>query len=667
MLIPNEACIKTGRRLDSVAEWLSVPGWIEFDKFAIWFYLICLAIFAAASIADLNGSSMAAYPAIYGRGSRPALIVGTPKGIRSDEWAAETPAILNQVFRKDPLSAQKSALGGHSVALIGNLPVRHFSTVFRPQFWGFFILPPDYAFAVYWQFKALVLLTGVFSLVLLLSGSSLWAAVGSIWYFFSPYTQWVYTSPNPVPEAVGLACFSVVFGCLLLRAQTYRQLLAAVAGFSISAVDFALICYVPMLVPLLWVAILSFGGWCYYNRKLLFPAPLNGKRLAAVCLAGLLITAALFSFLHDTQSAIVAIQRTVYPGSRVFSGANTPIQFYFSHFFELTESQQHFPSSLLNICEAAGFLWIAPAILFFWPKMQSRKVTIAFLFGSFFLLLAWSVLPFPTLVGKFLALDRTWGSRCLPALGLANTAIVCVFVASFRKYDRSPPARISLSLIGIFSALFAYLLLADGSYARFFSWWEVVIATGFTAAIILCVKEGYKLPLALLLIVPHVTLWGLVNPIERSAGVFTSSHLFRFVQSHKELLAGKWLVFTDSFEAPGFLKATGCDVYDGERYQPEIDDFGLFRAAGFKTANLNRLGYLLAQPIQPGVQRSIQVDPRIGVIINWKVSPFDPLLPKLGIKYLAFDRKPPTNVSSRLLPLANGPLDGLWLYQLQMP
>ena len=384
MLIQNEPRIRNKGRLSSLAEWLSVSGWIEFDQFAICFYLICLAVFASASIADLNGSSMAAYPMIYGRGNSPAFIVGTPRSIRSDEWAAETPAILNQVFRKDPLSVQQSALGGHSVALIGNLPVRHFSTVFRPQFWGFLILPPDYAFAVYWQFKALLLLTGVFTLVLLLSGSSFWAAVGSVWYFFSPYTQWVYTSPNPVPEAVGLACLAVVFGCLLLRANTYRQLLAAVVGFSISAVDFALICYVPMLVPLLWVAILSFAGWCHYNRKILVPALLSRKRLAAVCLAVLLISAALFSFLHDAQSAIVAIKNTVYPGSRVFSGANTPIQFFFSHFFELTENQQHFPSALLNICEAAGFLWVAPQHYFFGPGCSPESLLSAFCLSHFF-------------------------------------------------------------------------------------------------------------------------------------------------------------------------------------------------------------------------------------------------------------------------------------------
>src|SRR4029450_11066195 len=107
---------------------------------------------------------------------------GRGKPIRGDEWNYHTPAILNQVYRAAPFSVETSALGTDSASLIANIPVRHFTTVFRPQFWGFFLFSPAYGFSFYWQFKALLLATGVFSLLLLLTRSSGIAIVGTLWY-----------------------------------------------------------------------------------------------------------------------------------------------------------------------------------------------------------------------------------------------------------------------------------------------------------------------------------------------------------------------------------------------------------------------------------------------------------------------------------------------------
>src|SRR5438067_1700659 len=74
-------------------------------------------------------------------------------------------------------------------------------------------LPPAAAYACYWQIKGLLLLTGTFSLLLLLTRSSLAAALGSLWYFFSAYTQWTYSWPTLLPEIMGLfgwmVCLSV--------------------------------------------------------------------------------------------------------------------------------------------------------------------------------------------------------------------------------------------------------------------------------------------------------------------------------------------------------------------------------------------------------------------------------------------------------------------------
>src|SRR5207248_474518 len=159
---------------------------------------------------------------------------------------------------------------------------------------------------------------------------------------------------------------------------------------------------------------------------------------------------------------------------------------------------------------------------------------------------------------------------------------------------------------------------------RFFATYEILFASSVAAALITLLISGPKLALPLALVVPQALLFGTVNPLQRGVGVFTSSDLYRFVRRSPELLNGKWLVFSDSVVKSGFLAATGCAVYTGEHYLPDIDHFPVFAESGLDPAALNRLGYLNAHPIEPNEKMSLQFSVPV---LRWRVSPTDPLLP----------------------------------------
>ncbi len=237
--------------VSALAGRLSTPDFMRFDAAAIWFYAFCLLCFFGAVAADFNSSSIDEFPVDYGHGARQKLLLGSPQPIRSDEWGYLTPAILNQVERRDRLATENTAIGGHAVALLGNIPTRHFSTLFRPQFWSFFVLPEDYAFSAYWQFKALLLVSGLFTWLLLITRSTFWSATGALWYFFSPFTQWTYSWGSALPEMTGLICLAMVFACYLTIGRNRLALALCALGFAGCSIDFALCAYVPHLVPLL--------------------------------------------------------------------------------------------------------------------------------------------------------------------------------------------------------------------------------------------------------------------------------------------------------------------------------------------------------------------------------------------------------------------------------
>ena len=122
-------------------------------------FLICA--YCLASVAKLNGSATALWRSYADRRSpNVGLLLGTPKDIRSDEWVGETPWILSQAARR--FAMENPGIGDGVMPLLNNLPARHWTMLFRPQMWGFFITDLEHAFAFYWNFKWFCLVLGAF-------------------------------------------------------------------------------------------------------------------------------------------------------------------------------------------------------------------------------------------------------------------------------------------------------------------------------------------------------------------------------------------------------------------------------------------------------------------------------------------------------------------------
>ncbi len=656
-------------KFDSLASSLSVDGFIQFDRYAILFYLFCAAVFGIASLENLNGSSSGFYRN-YGFAPQKAPLLGVARGIRSDEWTYHTTAILNQTLRSDRFAFKTSVMGDHGISLLTNLPVRHVSTLFRPQFWSFFLLPLDYAFAVYWQFKGYVLLTGVFTWLLLITQSSLASATGALWYFFSPFTQWTYSWPTLLPEMVGLLCLTLVFVCYLTVGTNRVGLLLAAAGAVTCSLDFVLCGYLPHLIPLGWLAIFFFAAWCFVHRKSIFNREnLRPRLFTAVGIVA--VVAVIGAIVYtDLRQAITIEANTIYPGHRRLpGGVGLSVPVLLSHFMPWTESETRFPKVIPNICEAVGFLWLAPITWLFWKRDSSpvdRQVTFVALSAFFLFIAAWMVAPIPEPIGRLFGLNLTFGPRCLPALGLSNIAIVALFLSNRREgivaLWNSVWLTWMLRCIITFALFTGILLAANAGIHWFFSRREVLISACLGTLLIVLMLYGPRQGFAAVLILLQAAVFGTVNPVERGLEIFTSSDLAAFIASHPDLRKDKWLVYSDDPGSSGYLTALGCDVYTKYRYLPDVDDFPLFAARGFDMDVLNRDGYITAH--LTGASAPSRFELVNSYIIRWNVDVQDPLLKQLGIRYVAFRQEPPPEVTAHLKPLSAAPIGSLWLYRI---
>lgn len=146
----------------------------------------------------LNQSSIGIWKTLYGQSMyRPTISLGSPKGVRSDEWNTLTPWILNQY--SNGFQPHNNNVGGENSAVLTGTPVAGVLSLAQPKFLGFYILPEEYGFSWSWAWKTFATLGALFMLLLALTeGSGRWALLGTLWIYGSSFTQWWLS--NGLPE-----------------------------------------------------------------------------------------------------------------------------------------------------------------------------------------------------------------------------------------------------------------------------------------------------------------------------------------------------------------------------------------------------------------------------------------------------------------------------------
>lgn len=643
---------------------------LPLDRTAFWYYTLCLAVFGTMATAGLHGSSIRIYGWIYAYSPVKDLpLLGTPKGTRMDEWNYHTPTILNQILGHDRFAADSSLFGPDKAALFSNVPTRHWSEWFRPQFWVFHCLSPGAAFAWYWQSKGLLLLTGTFSLLLLLTRSSLAAVLGALWYFFSSYTQWCYSWPSLLPEMVGLFGWVICLSAYLTVGQNRWWLTMAALFCTLFAVDFALCVYPPHQFPLVILGLAIAAWWLWAHWNLISSKHARCPRILAVGGCWLSIAGVMGLFYLDVQVGFGELARTVYPGQRSVGGGTLTVAQMLSHFMDFWKSERSFPPDLGNICEATGFLWLAPATLLLPSRSLTTRHTRSanlFLWLAFLLLAAWMLLPIPAAVGKLLFLDKVTPHRCLPTLGLINIAIVAMSVGTMRLKQTGPafiPWRKQLApCLGTFILLLIAFSYMNWVYHHFFTFLELSTVAAYITFLVFCLRHSWTRLMAAALLLPAAATTALVNPVDRGFDVILKSSLSALIERQPELKNSRWLVFSSWIYLPGFFSACGLDLANGLKIIPAVDDLTRFDPSGKYTSVINQSCYLVTH-VRTEMGPSEFESPSVGIVV-WKVNPLDPKLKEIGIKYVAFDSPPDSSIQQKLKLIFKEEPGGIWAYEL---
>lgn len=368
-------------------------------------------------------------PSHYGMGFRvlgvdEGPLVGTARAIRSDEWIVLTPlfqiAVMGDFSTFNTVSPYRESLRGFWA-----LPISDWSLVFKPQLWGFWLLPAGFAYSMYFAFMWTGFLAG-YTIVLRQLGASLAvAATGAVILYFSHFVQVWWTSNAPT--------FAFAPWPLIVFLSPIRPVLKAPLLFWVSAVWVFGLVYPAFLIPagfVLGVLLVAFRH-----------DALTGANLAAGALAAAGLAAVFVAYYGDV---LTVMTDTVYPGGRRVGGGGVPASKVLAHVFPfLTTVQFHPLIASPNECEVAVVSTLLPLSLLAFARYSSagealrpmaRPILVVAL--ALVAMLAWMTLPIPASWGAALLWTNVPPARMAWGFGLLFTLALLV-CSSRLEYELS--------------------------------------------------------------------------------------------------------------------------------------------------------------------------------------------------------------------------------------
>jgi len=159
-----------------------------------------------------------------------SLVIGTPRPIRSDEWAVSTPLAVANSRNEFPRFAREG-VGTHDLSVILDVPNRHWSTLFKPFNLPFFLFDVERAVAARWWLLAWFLLVPSYGLFRVMTGRNGLSILFSLSLYLSPFFHWWYEPLTLATAGFAMAALAAFLAGLNSRSSFRRWAWVAVSTY----------------------------------------------------------------------------------------------------------------------------------------------------------------------------------------------------------------------------------------------------------------------------------------------------------------------------------------------------------------------------------------------------------------------------------------------------
>lgn len=384
-------------------------------------YIIALIVLTVSVLLELNGTSLYKWSSFLKGAEQYKPILGSAKGIRSDEWAVWSAFAISQGYEGWPAVSQAIAGGNVSTLWIsvGGIPALNPALLFKPLYWGFLLLGTARGFSFLWTMRFLLLFLVSFELAMRYTKKNAWLSFGAAMVItFAPYVQWWYSQSVAEVLIFSQAMLLCLDAYVNSNSRKKRILLAVLLAYCIGC--YVMVAYISWLISTFYIVLAIAIVILVCNRKQLHKADIPTLLLPAG-----IVVAYLLIIVCSDWTTINSILNSVYPGTRLVTGGDLfDTASYFTGLYALLLPFIEAP--ILNSCELSCFLTFAPAglILACYSAIKTKKkdaLSIA-LIAVELACLYFLIVGVPAVVAKATLLSQC--SRMNIALGLADCILL---------------------------------------------------------------------------------------------------------------------------------------------------------------------------------------------------------------------------------------------------
>lgn len=584
-----------------------IRQFLSLRKKTFTFIYILLAVLLLMTVLKVHGSSIGVWNKyiddnIYKEG----LVLGVPRTIRSDEWLVQTPLALSQNYN-DYEQYNKFVGNGQDTAVLYDAPNKHWSTIFKPHNWGFFVLPEENAYAFKWWSRGLLLVFSTYVLLLAITKRNyLLSILGSLLMFFTPMVQWWYAIQ--VMEPISYGFLALYCAIRILHYENKKRLFLYISVLTFSLIAFSIAFYPAFQVPVMHVVIACFIGYLLQNwNEIKKSLPTKIFTLSTSLLIAIAVLTSYFFSVRDTIDSILS---TSYPGARFINGGGyTLIQFLsgpYSFFLQL--NSVNIPAIFGNQSEASNFITILPFIIIF-PyiiylliKNRNNNLNKLLYIIPLLLLFITNILfvffGFNNFIAKYSLFYLIPENRLMIGIGLISFLGLILFTNSLQKKEIIISERSIAIIFAIITTIIVAfigreLFLLAPNYMQ--SKWSILIVSfSFGLMIFLLLSQKTKIFISFLLLISALST-GFVNPIYYGLKPLRDSEFSQELvdlnnKYNKE--GKKWVVF-DSMIWGNYLIAQGIPTLNGTHLYPQLEIWSEYDPDGKYIQNYNRYSHIV--------------------------------------------------------------------------
>lgn len=411
-----------------------------------------LALFAVLVATGVHGYSLPLWHGLLDGSEPTELLAGELRPLRSDDWMVGIPIALAQAHHDPPFPRVNRNIGLGQDLISSDAPIAHWTTLFRPFVWGYFI-GDDAGVAWMWWSQILGLVAVLFALLRVAAPARpVLAASATLLVFAAPFFQFWAFLPARFVAYAGLATLAAI-GVVRAGSAPARAGHALLLAWALGCLGLAL--YPPYQLPLAQLAVLVFAVTAWQERSRWRDR--SGAVLAALSAAALATAAIGMAFVFDARETLDTMLATAYPGERVNLGSDLPLWRIFAHALVLGRAVDDW-SPTLNIAEGASFWLLFPVTgaVALWRAAQGHRDPLALaLFAYLVLLVVFATLGLPAWLAKLTGLSWAQPARTLVAMGVAD-ALLLVRVLGARDAPR-PPITATAALVAAWAALLLWV------------------------------------------------------------------------------------------------------------------------------------------------------------------------------------------------------------------